>query len=100
MTSAIQSPLPATFSQDVFERFLASRQEPGWLTDLRRSAFETYAEKLGEPLDPEEFKRVDLRTFRPEKFSIAATEPDASTLASFGTLLQGQAEFAGNVSHV
>ena len=85
------------FDVDVFEQFIASRREPDWVTDLRRNAFEIYRELLASELDPEEWKRVDIRAFRAEKFSIpTATKP----AAAFDTLLADRAEFAGFITHV
>lgn len=86
-----------TFNAAGFDAFLKTRDEPEWLTALRRQAFELYQTKLAEPLDPEEFKRIDLRTFRPEKFAIH-TEVAESVAGE--TLLAQHAEFAGNVAHV
>jgi Fe-S cluster assembly protein SufD len=80
-----------------FDAFLNTRDEPGWVTDLRTEAFEVYEKKLAEELDPEEWKRVDLRTFRPSQFAIA---PNAPQTVSFDTLMRERAEFAGHVSHV
>ena len=85
------------FDQEAFEAFLSTRDEPEWVTELRRNAFDVYQEKLGEPLDPEEWKRVELRTFRPGKFAV---RDDSDSTASFETLMQDRAEFAGAVSHV
>ncbi len=80
-----------------FDAFLATRDEPDWITELRKQAFAVYEEKLAEELDPEEWKRIDLRTFRPEQFSVAtATAGDVA----FDTLLKERAEFGGHVSHV
>ncbi|HUG93528.1 MAG TPA: SufD family Fe-S cluster assembly protein, partial [Planctomycetaceae bacterium] len=87
----------AGFDRSGFDAFLDSRDEPGWIADLRREAFAEYQAKTAEPLDPEEWKRVDLRTFRPEQFAIRL-RPE--TAASFETLLADRAEFAGNVVHV
>lgn len=87
----------AAFDNEGFESFLSSRSEPAWVTDRRRNAFETYRELLSAELDPEEWKRVDIRAFRPERFSIPAT---ARSSAAFATLLADRAEFAGVVSHV
>lgn len=96
-SSASSSRLPAGFGSASFEAFLESRSEPGWVTDQRRAAFALYQEKLGTPLNPEEWKRVDLRTFQPNRFSLttAGTAP-----AQFETLLQDRAQFAGAVSEV
>eukprot|EP00475_Leptophrys_vorax_P020948 TRINITY_DN28703_c0_g1_i1.p1 TRINITY_DN28703_c0_g1~~TRINITY_DN28703_c0_g1_i1.p1 ORF type:complete len:417 (-),score=10.43 TRINITY_DN28703_c0_g1_i1:38-1288(-) len=85
------------FDNAAFETFLASRTEPAWVTEARRNAFEAYRESLLSELDPEEWKRVDIRAFRPEKFAI----PSASTSTqALETLLADRAEFAGVVSHL
>ena len=68
------------FSQEVFEEFLNTRSEPTWVTDARRAAFTEYLKLLADELDPEEFKRVDLRTFNASKFRPATGESDASSV--------------------
>jgi Fe-S cluster assembly protein SufD len=85
------------FDAASFEKFLATRTEPAWATELRRNAFEAYRESLLSELDPEEWKRVDIRAFRPEKFSIPAASQSKQALE---TLLADRAEFAGVVSHL
>lgn len=89
--------LPAGFDEAAFETFLESRQEPEWVTVLRREAFRRFQELSAAPLDPEEWKRVEMRAFRPEKYSI---RPQASEVASFHTLLENRADFAGQVTHL
>jgi len=86
-----------SFDAESFEQFLSTRNEPTWVTDQRRMAFESYRELLAIELDPEEWKRVDIRAFRAEKFGISTTSKPAT---SFGTLLADRAEFAGVVSHI
>jgi len=88
---------PAGFDEAAFEAFLETRDEPEWVTGARRAAFAIFQEKQANPLDPEEFKRVDLRTFRPEAFAVSS-KPHQN--ATFDTLLRSRAEFAGHVSHV
>jgi Fe-S cluster assembly protein SufD len=92
-----QPVLQSAFNATAFEEFLATRREPAWSTELRRSAFEAYRESLVSELDPEEWKRIDIRAFRPEKYSIQAASPSAAALE---TLLADRAEFAGVVSHL
>ena len=87
----------AGFDRTAFEAFLESRDEPGWVTDSRRKAFELYSERLERPLDAEEFKRVDLRAFRPDAYAVS---PRAGATAEFATLLADRAKFAGSVVHV
>lgn len=102
MTTAIShsnpiTRLPAGFGAATFDAFLDSRDEPGWVSDQRREAFAKYQEKLGVPLNPEEWKRVDLRAFQPNQFALGAvTVPQAQ----FATLLADRASFGGVVSHV
>jgi Fe-S cluster assembly protein SufD len=94
--------MPATaapvraWSAEAFAEFLAARRESPWQSESRRRAAEHWAALQKSPLDPEEFKRVDLRAFRPEKFAIAT----AGASGEFATLMQHRAEFAGTVSHV
>lgn len=95
-TPTLETPVVTGFGQEAFERFIETRDEPGWVTDLRRDAFDVYQEKLASPLDPEEWKRVDLRTLRPSNFAIR-TEGGSS---EFQTLLADRAEFGGNVIQV
>ncbi|SFI45495.1 Fe-S cluster assembly protein SufD [Planctomicrobium piriforme] len=85
------------FDQATFDRFLAARGEPAWVQDNRRQAFAAYQEHLHSELDPEEYKRLDLRTFRPERYQIAA---ESSAAAGVATLMRDRAEFAGAVTHV
>jgi len=98
MSATLSAPARQTaFDAAAFERFLTTRTEPGWATELRRRAFEAYREALVSELDPEEWKRVDIRAFRPEKFAIQTASKSA---ASVETLLADRAEFAGVVSHL
>ena len=50
--TATAATLPVTFDESAFEAFLETRDEPMWVTDLRRAAFAVFQEKSGEPLDP------------------------------------------------
>lgn len=85
------------FSAEVFNQFLATRNEPSWITDARRAAFAKYEGLLAEDLDPEEFKRVDLRIFNAAKFRPSAEESDASSVS---TLLANETQYGGSIGHV
>lgn len=91
--------LPVQFDRTAFEQFLASREEADWIKNFRRAAFEIFEEKFGEELDPEEWKRVNIRTFQPGKFSVHAPQSGADR-PNLETLLQKSSEFAGAVEHV
>ncbi len=68
MSSTITDNSRIGFSAEVFEQFLKTRVEPAWITEARRAAFEQYQILLQAELDPEEFKRVDLRVFNAARF--------------------------------
>lgn len=95
MTS-IAATLPG-FHADRFQEFLADRDEPDWCAAARQTAFQHYQRLLKEPLPAEEWKRVDVRALRPEKFAI---QGDADGTAAFQTLLADRAAFAGTVTHI
>ena len=95
-TTATTTEIPLGFDQTAFDAFIANRDEPEWMLDIRRQAFAAYQELLNSPLDPEEWKRVELRAFRPSKFGLSKS----SESASFQTLMQDRADFAGAVSHI
>jgi Fe-S cluster assembly protein SufD len=91
------SAVVAGFDQAAFDRFTADRDEPDWIASARRAAFADYQQKLRAPLDPEEWKRIDLRAFRPEQFG---RKPPLTSPKDVNTLLEHRTEFAGLVSHV
>ena len=95
-TSAASSLIPG-FTSDAFEEFLATRDEPGWMSEARRAAFELFHELRLQPLDQEEWKRVELRAFRADQFRMSAANASAAT---FSTLMQDRAEFGGAIVHV
>lgn len=95
--TAVASP---PFSREKWENFVERREEPRWLADRRKEAFSAYEELLDEPLDAEEFKRVDLRAFRPDQYQLVTSRDGSTATDSIGTLMQGRAEFGGAVIHV
>lgn len=78
MTTAAESRSLA-FDLDGFEQFLASRSEPSWLTESRRSAWKHFEESSWPDRKQEEWMRSDLRGFKLDKFSL----PASGTVASF-----------------
>lgn len=94
--------IPPGFDAAAFAAFLETRDEPGWVTDQRRKAFEVYQAKLATELDPEEWKRVEIRTLKPQQFTLrsGATQEAPASLGGFETLLQNRATFAGAVQSI
>lgn len=93
MTSLTQT----TFDAAGFDAFLQSRDEPEWLTDLRREAWQ-HAEAMSWPdRRAEEWIRTDIRPFQIQKFSPPSGETVAS--ATGHQLLEG-VETAGRIETV
>ena len=57
------------FSQEAFESFLQRRQEPRWMTDLRRRAWQSFLELPLPDRKQEEWMRTDIRGLRLNQFS-------------------------------
>lgn len=83
-----------------FEAFLATRNEPQWVIKRRVEAFATYQDLCDQPLDPEEFRRIDLRLFRPADYSVRSGNATKNAADQFATLMVDRGEFAGHVAHV
>src|SRR5881227_3508284 len=74
--------MPATltkpgFDQQSFEAFLHARNEPAWLTEQRREAWQSFCEKDWPQRNEEEWIRTDIRLFKLTQFAL----PGESTLA-------------------
>lgn len=85
---------PAGFTQDTFDAFLASRNEPGWLTDLRQAAWKRF-ESLSLPTTRQEgWMRTDIRLLRLDHYGLLADVPHPEELPP--RLLAAGVELAGN----
>ncbi len=91
----IVSSQPATgFNQEVFDAFLASRDEPSWLTDRRVAAWNSF-QRLGMPnTRDEEWMRTDIRLFKFDRFTPFADSevsgPKPTGLLAAGVQLAGR----------
>jgi Fe-S cluster assembly protein SufD len=62
------------FTQEAFDSFLASRDEPGWLIDARREAWSRFSE-LGMPArNDEEWSRTDVRLFKLDRYGFQTSQ--------------------------
>jgi len=91
----------AGFSQETFDAFLASRDEPAWLSDLRSAAWDRFCE-LGLPTSrDEEWMRTDIRLFKLDRYTpateLAEIELPRALLAE-GVELGGQCISIDSVS--
>ena len=86
-----------SFDESRFAAFQAARQESPAIAARRQAAFETYRLSLATDLDPEEYRRLDLRALKPDNYEMPSAGP--AVAASFTTMMQDRAEFAGAVVH-
>src|SRR5436190_20388172 len=78
------------FTPAAFDAFLSSRNEPSWLTEIRRSAWTRFSE-LGMPSrNEEEWSRTDIRLFKLDRFGLPDLHPPEAE-APVGLLSQGVA---------
>jgi len=71
------------FTQDAFDAFMASRDEPSWLKDLRQASWSRFGELAMPNNHDEEWMRTDIRLFKLDKFAMAASGAvESSTVQS------------------
>lgn len=86
------------FSRDSFDAFVASRNEPGWLTDLRRDAWNLFEARAWPARNDEEWIRTDIRLFKLDKFSPPADATQVAE-ATQPLLIEG-VELAGRTASI
>ncbi len=83
----------AGFTTEAFEAFLASRNEPAWLTERRRAAWQLFEELPMPSRSEEEWMRTDIRLFRLDRFGFPSDGAPAA--ASPQALLREGVELVG-----
>ena len=73
MSTAIAS---TGFTQEAFDAFLSARDEPGWLTDMRRGAWQRFQELPMPSVRDEEWMRTDIRLFKLDRFGVPEQATD------------------------
>ena len=58
------------FTQEAFDAFLAARDEPTWLDDMRRAAWQRFLELPMPSVRDEEWMRTDIRLFKLDRFNL------------------------------
>ena len=99
MTTEALLPMSATlantgFTQETFDAFLATRDEPAWLSELRSAAWARFCELDMPTARDEEWMRTDIRLFKLDRYSLAADlpadVPSPRALLAEGVQLGGQ----------
>ncbi len=88
------------FTNEGFEAFVQSRNEPVWLTDLRRNAWNSFNELSWPTISDEEWRRTDIRLFKLDKYSLApeCQDPVPDAVLSTGVELAGHCVSMNGVS--
>ena len=84
-------------SQTSFDAFLAAREEPAWLTEMRRMAWSRFQELPMPSVRDEEWMRTDIRLFKLDRYELpnASTQEAASQIAVPHALLAAGVELGG-----
>ncbi len=92
MTTATEN-MRLTFTDEGFQAFLDSRDEPNWLTEIRKSAWERFKQLPWPSGKDEEWMRTDIRMFHLEKFHIPCKRDGMGTAIP---VLSAGVELAGS----
>lgn len=87
-----------SFTEEGFEAFVAGREDPAWLTDLRARAWKTYTELAWPARNDEEWIRTDIRQFKLDRYSLSL-EPSTSDSGASALLREG-VELGGGCTSV
>ena len=78
------------FTQQAFDSFLAARDEPAWLTDMRQAAWQRFQELPMPSVREEEWMRTDIRLFKLDRFGLPdLSNPTASSELPHALLAAG-----------
>ncbi len=84
------------FTQEAFDAFLASRNEPAWVRDMRLAAWKKFQELPLPSRSEEEWMRTDIRLFRLDRFGMLPEPPTGAGMPD-GLLTHG-VELAGHTA--
>ena len=77
MMSMASTIVTTGFTQEAFDAFLAARDEPAWLVDLRCAAWDKFCELPMPSSRDEEWMRTDIRLFKFDRFGLPSESPAA-----------------------
>src|SRR5436190_9714968 len=69
------------FSREAFDAFLAARDEPSWLVDMRRAAWQRFLELPMPSVRDEEWMRTDIRLFKLDRFNLPEADGHGAATA-------------------
>jgi len=77
------------FSQEAFDAFLAARDEPAWLSDMRKSDWTRFLDLPMPSLREEEWMRTDIRLFKFDRFGLPVAPQSVPADITKGALNNG-----------
>jgi Fe-S cluster assembly protein SufD len=86
------------FTQQAFDAFLSARDEPAWLTAMRREAWRRFQEMPMPSVRDEEWMRTDIRLFKLDRFVSPGPASDGDGVVTGSTphaLLAAGVDLAG-----
>ena len=83
------------FNAQTFAEFLADRDEPAWLSDQRKQAWELFESQAMPTQRDEEWMRTDIRLFRLDRYPLVSEQLAATPPT--GVLTEGGVTLAGSV---
>lgn len=76
--SAVSSPKKLSIDEAGFRQFLTRRDEPDWLLEARREAWDQYLAMPWPSRSQEQWMRSDLRGFKIDRYELPAREPSVA----------------------
>src|SRR5262245_19946292 len=87
------------FDQQSFEAFLHARNEPQWLVEQRREAWQIFCEKDWPQRNDEEWIRTDIRLFKLNQFALPGQDTQARSASEvIQPLLTEGVDLGGNTT--
>ncbi len=83
------------FTNEAFEEFLATRQEPAWVIEGRRAAWKTFSELELPSRSHEEWRRTDVRLLKLNQYGFPRQDPGLDQLPA--ALLAHNVELGGHM---
>jgi Fe-S cluster assembly protein SufD len=86
------------FTAEAFDAFLAARDEPTWLAQLRREAWDKFCALPMPSARDEEWMRTDIRLFKLDRFGLPSDSPSVES-APHALLAEG-VELGGRATNI
>ncbi len=90
-----ESTMAPSFTEDAFRGFLQARNEPAWLSERRRQAWDDFQSMNWPARNEEEWMRTDIRLFKLDKYGLPSPSPSSSDVDTYEPLLASDVTLGG-----